>query len=43
VQQSIDIAWPPGPQQQTRSSGVQWAMMGLTDGQTDGQTLTAVS
>ena len=22
VQQSIDVSWPPGPQQQTRSSGV---------------------
>jgi len=22
VQQSIDISWPPGPQQQTRRSGV---------------------
>ena len=31
VQQSIDIAWRPGPQQQTRCSG--W------DRQTDGQTL----
>jgi len=43
VQQSIDIAWLPGPQQQTRRSGVLWAMMGLTDRQTDKQTLTTVS
>jgi len=32
VQQSIDISWPPGPQQQTRSGGVR-----RPDG-TDGQT-----
>ena len=37
VQQSIDIAWRPGPQQQTRCSGVQWP--DGTDRQTDGQTL----
>jgi len=36
VQQSIDISWPSGPQQQTRSSGVR--MTGLTDRQTDGRT-----
>jgi len=36
VQQSIDISWPPGPQQQTRSSGVR--RPDGTDRQTDGRT-----
>jgi len=36
VQQSIDISHPPGPQQQTRSSG-EWDIQ--TDGWTDGRTL----
>jgi len=41
LQQSIDISWPPGPQQQTCSSGV-WRANGTykqVDRQTDGQTL----
>jgi len=33
VQQSIDISWPPGPQQQTRRRGVQ--RPDKTDRQTD--------
>jgi len=37
VQQSIDVSWPPGPQQQTRSSGVRLPNGG-TDRQTDGRT-----
>ena len=40
VQQSIDISWPPGPQQQTRSSRVRrpdWTD-GQRDGRTDGRT-----
>jgi len=37
VQQSIDISCPPGPQQQTRRSGVRRPNDG-TDGQTDGRT-----
>ena len=37
VQQSIDTAWPPGPQQQTRRSGMQ-RPNDATDGQTDGRT-----
>ena len=36
VQQSIDTSWPPGPQQQTRSSGVRW--LDGTGGQMDGRT-----
>jgi len=36
VQQSIDISWQPGPQQQTRGSGVR--QPDGTDGQTDGRT-----
>jgi len=35
VQQSIDISWPPGPQQQTRHSGVQQLTDGMADRQTD--------
>jgi len=35
VQQSIDISWPPGPQQQTRRSGVQQLTDGMADRQTD--------
>jgi len=40
VQQSIDISWPPGPQQQTRSSRLRrpdWTD-GQRDGRTDGRT-----
>ena len=35
VQQSTDISWPPGPKQQTCSSG---GRIGHTDRQTDGRT-----
>jgi len=35
---SIDIFWPPGPRQQTRSSGVRGGQMGQTDRQRDGRT-----
>jgi len=35
MQQSIDISWPPGPQQQTHSSGA-WRPDG-TDRRTDGR------
>jgi len=35
VQQTIDISWPPGTQQQTHTSGVR---LDGTDGQTDGRT-----
>jgi len=41
MQQSIDTAWPPGPQQQTRHGGVRRpnnATDGQTDRQTDGRT-----
>jgi len=34
VQQTIDIPWLPGPQQQTRISGVR-RPAGQTDGRTD--------
>jgi len=36
VQQLINISWPPGPQQQTRRSGV-WLPNVATDRQTDGR------
>jgi len=35
VQQSIDISWPSGPQQQTRSSGLR--RLGGADRRTDGR------
>ena len=38
MQKSIDICWPPGPQQQTRRSGVRRPNDGM-EGQTDGRTL----
>jgi len=40
VQQSIGIFWPPGPRQQTRSSGVRPpdGRDGQTEGQADGRT-----
>jgi len=36
VQQSIDISYPPDPQQQTRRTLLQRANGGQTDGRTDG-------
>ena len=42
LQQSIDISFPPGPQQQTRRSDMQRSIGGTerqTDGQTDGRTM----
>jgi len=36
VQQSIDMSWRPGPQQQTHTNGARQASG--TDGQTDGRT-----
>jgi len=41
LQQSIDTSWPPGPQQQTRRSGVRRPVTGQTDRQTDGRTAVA--
>jgi len=38
MQQSIDISWPTGPQQQTHHSGVWRPNDETTDKQTDGQT-----
>jgi len=39
VQQSIDISWPPGPQQQTRRSDV--LLPDGTDRQADGRLTVA--